>query len=83
VHDTDLYWSTGDRSYIKHIYFNQKYETIPNVHVSITGLDIINSRNARIKVFAENIDQNGFDIKICTWCDTSVYMAKVSWISLG
>jgi hypothetical protein len=81
VHNTKLYNSTGDRSYIKHIYFNKKYETIPNVHASITGLDIINSKNARLKVLVENIDQNGFDIKIFTWADTIIYWVKVSWIS--
>jgi hypothetical protein len=83
VHNTKLYNSTGDRYYTKHIYFNKKYETIPNVHVSITGFDIINSKNARLKVLVENIDENGFDIKIFTWADTIIYWVKVSWISFG
>ena len=83
LHNTNMYYSSGDRSYIKHIYFNKKYDTIPNVHVSLSGFDIINSKNARIKVFTRNVNEYGFDINIFTWADTSIYAAKVSWISIG
>jgi len=83
LYNTNLWKSSGDRSVLRHIYFNEKYETTPQVLVSLSGLDICNEKNARVKVYAENIDINGFDIKIFTWGDSSLWRIKVSWISFG
>ena len=77
--------STGERSFVDHIYFNEKYETIPHVMASLIGLDAGNSEapSIRVEVNAENIDPSGFDIRIKTWLDSKIFNVKVSWISFG
>jgi len=71
----------GERSFIGHIDFNKKYESIPYVLTSLSALDAGDNRNIRISVNAFNITTTGFDIKIYTWADTSIYYVRVSWIS--
>jgi len=76
-----MYNSTGTRSFTQRIYFNEVYEKIPNVMVSINGLDSDKDRNLRINVFAEHIDTSGFNLKIITWDNTALYRVKSSWIA--
>jgi len=71
------------REFIDHINFDEEYEKKPQIMVSLSGMDIGNDHNTRIRVFAENINTSGFDIRIFTWSDTQVYGVKVSWISFG
>lgn len=39
--------------------------------------------NQRLKVFAENITNEGFDLVFTTWFDTIVYSAEASWVAIG
>ena len=78
-----MYYQTGDRSAIKHINFDNYYENIPKVMVSLSGLDTEKKENIRIKVHAENIDIYGFDLRIETWDVSGIYRVKASWISYG
>ena len=67
-----------------HITFEKKYESNPNVMVSISSLDDGGGNSAnviRIKVYAKNIDTSGFDIQIHTWECSTLFGVKVSWIS--
>ena len=73
----------GDRTYTKHIYFNETYENIPDVHVSLVGFDISKERNARLKIYSESINREGFDLKIFTWWDTILFKVNVSWVAYG
>ena len=83
LNNTDLWTSNGDRYFIRHVYFNERYENTPQVIVSLSGLDVCNEKNTRVKVYAENINNNGFDIKIFIWHDSKLWRIKVSWISFG
>ena len=78
-----MYSGHGDRTYTKHINFKEKYENIPEVNVSLVGFDMNKKKNARLKIYTENIAPEGFDIKIFTWWDTSIYAVNVSWIAYG
>ena len=73
----------GARTFTQHINFEKKYEVTPNVMVSLSSLDActFNNKNIRVKVKAVNIDTSGFDIQIITWLNSSLFEAKVSWIS--
>ena len=77
--------STGDRSFVKHIKFDEQYETIPQVMASISGLDAGNEKavTIRINVNVENINTSGFDLRISTWLDSMIFSVKISWISFG
>ena len=78
-----MYEGTDYRSYKYYITFNEKYENVPNVMVSISQLDTDSETNLRIDVSAENIDTSGFYCTIMTWHNTKIYRVKVSWISFG
>ena len=78
-----MHSSKGPRSFKIHINFNEKYEKIPHVMVSLKGLDINGDRNIRIYVFSENVSVYGFDLVIGTWNDSLIYEVNVSWISYG
>ena len=78
--------ATGNRIVKKHITFEKKYETKPNVMVAISSLDAgcATSENVtRVRVSAKNIDTSGFDIEINTWCASVLFEVKVSWISFA
>ena len=78
-----MYSSTGDRSFKKHISFDEKYEKKPHVMVSIRGIDSYKDVNLRLYANAENIDTSGFDLIIGTWADSLVFKVYISWISFG
>lgn len=78
---TYMFDSTGHRSYTQHINFEEKYETIPKVIVSINSLDTDRDANLRVDVKAENIDNYGFDFTIITWYDSKIHSVRISWIS--
>ena len=80
---TYMYSSTGDRSFKKHISFDEKYEKKPHVMVSIRGIDLCKDFNSRLYANAENIDTSGFDLIIGTWADSLVFKVYISWISFG
>jgi hypothetical protein len=74
------------RSAEQHITFGKKYETKPNVMVSISSLDAGGGNSAnviRIKVYAKNIDTSGFDVEIQTWHTSTLFEVKVSWIAFS
>jgi hypothetical protein len=86
------FWSTGshpmftqegDRHFEQHINFDEEYETVPKVMVSLKGLDADKMENLRIKISAENISTSGFDIRVFTWNDSKIYRVFASWISYG
>ena len=75
----------GERTYEERIYFEEKYEKIPHVIASISGLDESNdiSPTVRIELKVENIDTAGFNLIIRTWNDSKLFNVKVSWTVFG
>lgn len=67
------------RVYIK---FNIKFEKIPHVHVGLSYLDTGNEANTRIKVYAENISKEGFELVFGTWADSIVWGAEANWMAI-
>ena len=72
----------GRRTVVQHINFEKKYETKPNVMVSISSLDA-GGDTIRIRVYAKNINTSGFDVEIQTWHNSTLFEVKVSWISFS
>ena len=75
--------SKGDRKYSKYINFNKKFKSKPNVIVSLKGIDSANNAYIRIKLFARNISNAGFDLECLTWDDSVNYGVYASWIAIG
>ena len=78
-----MYSSFGDRSFKKHINFEEKYVKNPHVMVAIRGIDSCKDNNLRLYANAENINTSGFDLVIGTWADSAIFKVYISWISFG
>lgn len=75
---------SGLREFIQPIEFPENYFYIPpEIAVSLSGFDIINSFNARLGVTARNINSTGFDLVYMTWADTIVSGAQATWIAIS
>ena len=75
--------SKGDRKYMKYIFFQKKFQTKPNVIVSLKGIDTGNYKNTRINLFARDISNVGFNLECLTWDDSITYGVYASWIAIG
>ena len=75
--------NVGYRPFVKHISFKERYETTPQVFVSLIGFDADKGYNCRLYVQAKDIDICGFNLEIATYGDSKIYYAKVSWVSFG
>jgi hypothetical protein len=75
----------GERTYEERIYFEEKYEKIPHVMTSISGLDEDNKDSSaiRIELKEEKIDTAGFNLIIRTWDDSRLFNIKVTWTAFG
>lgn len=79
----DMYTKHGSRKVTIPINFDEKYDSIPHVMVSLSGIDGLHTANTRIMVYAKNVNTSRFDIDIETWYDSALYTVKISWISFG
>ncbi len=71
------------REYRSYVAFATPFANIPMVHAGISGFDIDNRDTARLRVRAEAISAEGFELCISTWRQTRVYQVEISWIALG
>jgi len=68
---------------VNRVNFTQPFTTAPSVHVGIVGIDLYCGANQRLKVFAQNITAQGFDLMFYTWADTLVWAVEASWLAIG
>lgn len=57
--------------------------TPPSVAVSLTALDLSYQANVRIRAFADQITQQGFQMHADAWADTVLYSAGCSWLEVA
>ncbi|GAB7351176.1 hypothetical protein MBLNU459_g1625t1 [Dothideomycetes sp. NU459] len=55
----------------------------PTVLVALNMLDMAGNSDLRLKVDADEIDEEGFRWHLDTWDDSTLYSAGASWIALG
>ena len=80
---SDLNEEEDKRVFKSAVLFNQAFRSGPVVHVGLAGLDVSNHDSARLKVRAENISTQGFDVVIETWLNSKVWSVDVSWLAVG
>lgn len=73
----------GRRVYEKNIYFAKPFTCPPVVQVSIAGFDISNAANARLRVRALEVQNEGFVLEVETWLNTVIWSVNVSWMAIG
>lgn len=73
----------SDRAYRTTIRFEHPFQRTPVVQVALTGFDVSNEVTLRLRVRAEDITPNGFDLVAETWLNSQVWSAEVSWLAIG
>ena len=74
---------SGERKFISHVYFEEPYQTLPTVIVSLTGMEVGNAFNQRIIVRPINITETGFDLELQTWADSQIVSLWSNWTAFG
>jgi len=72
----------GERSATFHIDFAQgktPFSHVPNVFLTLSGLDASKNTNLRIRLTAKNVTTSGFDLVISTWDDTELFEVSGFW----
>jgi hypothetical protein len=72
-----------DRLFRARVSFEQPLRSVPIVHLGLVGFDVGNEDAARLRVRAENISADGFDIVFETWLNTKIWSVSVSWLAVG
>jgi H-type lectin domain len=82
--DGGVMWTgTGARDSRHAVTFDEPFEAVPSVHVSMSMWDIDNKTNSRADLVAENITAKGFDLVFRTWGDTRVARIRADWLAIG
>ncbi|MET0412125.1 MAG: H-type lectin domain-containing protein [Polyangiaceae bacterium] len=63
--------------------FERAFSSVPVVQVGITGFDIDNGANARLRVGVSQIDEQGFEVEVRTWWNTRLWSVDLSWLAIG
>jgi len=61
--------------------FPEAFSTRPRIVLGICGFDCNKSNNTRIRVTAQNITCNGFQILGESWADSTTWLTNVTWIA--
>lgn len=79
----EMWTGTGPRKSVYHITFDEGFEEIPTVHLSMNMWDTDVGSNQRLDVQAASITKTGFDIEFRTWGDTRVARVRATWLAIG
>eukprot|EP00161_Ancyromonas_sigmoides_P016192 TRINITY_DN430_c0_g1_i3.p1 TRINITY_DN430_c0_g1~~TRINITY_DN430_c0_g1_i3.p1 ORF type:complete len:531 (-),score=261.20 TRINITY_DN430_c0_g1_i3:49-1641(-) len=71
----------GDRVYDKRIEFNKPFERPPFVHLALSGFDVDDNADLRLKLEAIEIDRYGYTLQVHTWSTTRVRDVAVDWVA--
>ena len=72
----------GDRTFrTQDIAFPIQFAQPPRVSLSIAGIDANAQTNLRIRLTAEDVQQDEFNIRVNTWADTQIYSLVVAWVA--
>jgi len=73
---------SGDRSYrTPDIAFPQPFQQTPVVVLSLAGIDAGNQFNIRVRLAAEDVQADEFNIRVSTWADTVIHAVWVTWVA--
>lgn len=75
----NLHQGQGGRRFSISIKFKKRFYKEPEVRLALTGFDILQGTNHRLRVLPEKVTRDGFDAVILTWADTRVWSATGVW----
>ncbi|WP_136636726.1 H-type lectin domain-containing protein [Pseudooceanicola onchidii] len=82
-HGGKMWTGEGERERRQRVCFSETFRKRPIVHCSLSLWDIDSTANVRADVFADKIDDTGFDIVFRTWGDSRVARARIGWMAIG
>jgi hypothetical protein len=72
----------GDRTFrTQDIPFPIQFAQAPHVSLSIAGIDADGQTNLRVRLVAEDVQQDEFNIRVSTWADTLIYSLVIAWVA--
>lgn len=83
VDDGAMWIGTGPRESRFEVMFEERFATVPNVHVALSMWDVGADYNQRMDIVAENIHEEGFDLVFRTWGDSRVARVRANWMVIG
>jgi hypothetical protein len=74
-------WNETKPQNTKRVTFERSFTEPPEVVVWLQGFDMDKNKNWKIAAHASNISNEGFEIHIDTWGDSTLYSGSASWIA--
>ena len=71
------------RSFATEVRFATPFNSIPVVHVGITGFDMDQRDSSRITLHLWDITESGFIVTVSTWAASRVYAVEFQWLAIG
>lgn len=82
-HDGEMWTGSGPREFRAAVSFDNRFDELPVVQVSMSMWDISGDTNQRADITAEHISHDGFEIVFRTWGDTRVARIRADWLAMG
>lgn len=73
--------ATNPTSFERKIQFPVEFKNLPEVTISITGIDALSGRNVRAEVSAAEVTVSGFTARFRTWDNSQVRWVSISWMA--
>lgn len=73
----------GVRTFTGRVTFGRAFQAPPVVQIGITGFDIDNGDNARLKVGIVDVDGEGFGVELRTWWNSRLWSVDLNWLAIG
>lgn len=74
-------WNQPQLTQSRRINFAKPFSVPPKVVTWLQALDMSKDKHWRIRVYATDIDSNGFTVHADTWGDSILFMAGVTWLA--
>ncbi|KAK7430897.1 hypothetical protein QQZ08_002425 [Neonectria magnoliae] len=73
-------WDKPQLNNDKVIYYQKKYDAVPEIPVGITSLDISQAANIRIRALTSEATTEKFKASLQSWADTTLYSASMTYL---
>ncbi len=76
--------ASGERTATKEIRFGKPFNSVPEILISITNVDISTSElNLRYRIEPKYVSRDGFVISLSTWYDSEISSLSGNWIAVS
>ncbi|KAL3965565.1 metalloprotease protein [Purpureocillium lilacinum] len=73
-------WDKPQLDNDKVIYYQKKYDTVPELPLGITSLDIGQAANIRIRALTSEANTEKFKASLQSWADTTLFSASMTYL---